>query len=75
MPDAGESPRLLAAINHLNRTLMPGRVFQEDGSVGLDWSMPATAFVPDEFIRMLLRVHHSVAVARTMLAEALVENA
>ncbi len=75
MPDAGESPRLMAAINQINRTLMPGRLFQEDGSVGLDWSMPANAFVPDEFIRMLLRVHEGVALARAMLAEAMVENA
>lgn len=75
MPEAEETPRLLAAVNQLNQKLRGGCAYYHDERVALDWSVPANVFIADEFIRALRYMFVMVVHARGMLAEALVENA
>ncbi|HUG27987.1 MAG TPA: hypothetical protein VMK53_06780 [Gemmatimonadales bacterium] len=75
MPEAEETPRLLAAVNRLNQTLREGRAYYHDERVAMDWSISANVFTADEFIRALQYMFVLVVRSRGLLAEAMVENA
>lgn len=75
MPEAEETPRLLAAVNRLNQKLREGRAYYHDERVAMDWSISANVFIADEFIRALQYMFVLVVRSRGLLAEAMVENA
>lgn len=71
LPEAEESPRLLAAVNRLNQLLRDGRVVYHDGRVALDWSISARVFIAGEFIRELLDIFTAVVRVRGMVEEVM----